>query len=108
MSGNGTGLGQRPERMLDVLTPESCGGCGLITDKWIKENPDQKWIRIDIHPGIALFCCPKCNMAMFNPNLQANNARMVKWQKEDNEQRIRVASSIIDPKTNKIVDLGRV
>jgi len=109
MSGNGNDFQpQRPERMLDVLNPERCWTCGMETDKWILKNPDKKWIRIDMLPGVSLFSCPQCNTASFNTNIQANNERMIKWQKEDQEQRIHLASTIIDPKTNKVVDLKRV
>jgi hypothetical protein len=108
MSGNGGTEPKRPERVLDVLSPDKCEVCGLETDKWIKNHPDKKWIRVDMFPGLALFACPQCNTASFNPNLQANNMRLNRWQKEDQEQRIKPATAIIDPKTNKAINLKRV
>ena len=94
-------------RQLEVLTPDFCFSCGLKTNEWIEQNPEAKWIRVDLHPGIALFACPQCNTASFNGNLQANNIKVMEWQKEDLERRIVGASNLIDPRTNKVVDLKR-
>ena len=109
MSGNGGEFHpQRPERMMDIISPDECFTCGLKTGEWILKNPERKWIRMDMGPGMALFICPKCCAVRGNPNIHANNNKMIQWQKEDQEQRIKVASTIIDPRTNKVVDLKRV
>ena len=95
-------------RNLDVTTPEFCFSCGIKTKEWIEKNPEAKWIRVDLLPGISIFACPQCNTASFNANLQENNVKVMTWQKEDLERRIIGASSLIDPKTNKVVDLKAV
>ena len=102
-AGNNNGGG----RVLDVDTPDFCMSCGLKTKEWITEHPEAKWIRVDIMPGIALFSCPQCNGACFNSNVQENNRQVMAWQREDAERKIVEASNLIDPRTNKVVDLKR-
>lgn len=100
-------MSEDTKRELTAETPDFCFSCGLKTKEWIEKNPEVKWIRMDLAPGISLFSCPQCNTASFNSNIQQNNLQVMQWQKEDLERRIVGASNLIDPKTNKVIDLKR-
>ena len=105
------GEGGKPEnngkRILNLEVPEKCWVCGLKTTEWFAEHPERPWLNVVLLPGIAIFRCPQCSVAFFNPNALENHKQIEGWRKEDDAKVLKVAKTIVDPITKRPLDLVR-
>jgi hypothetical protein len=100
-------INTQEDRTIWVNPPDNCLNCGIVTNEWKEENPDTPWLMVPLADGIALFKCPNCHVAYFNPNALENNKLVQKWVKEDKDRKIAVTSGILDPRGNRVVDLRK-